>query len=353
MRSRVRNHHQEDSHVRALNAKAAGGETAVRAFCFAIPQGDAAPEWVPYLPPPDAQGRITGEDGRWWTVKNPRALCTAVRRKLPIDINHSSELAAKVGGEAPAVGWMQEFQVREDGSTWARVDWNERGANAVKGKEYAFVSPTFDFSSTTREIKRFVSAGLTNEPNLALPALNSAGHLEENPMLERLLALLGLTANATEEEASRAINKMKSELERATNASNSPPLDKFVPRADHDAVLQRATNAETALQTEKQRQHDAVADAEITAALAAGKITPATKEYHRASCSTEAGLKAFRDYVKVTPVVVKPGEQVQGQPNPADLDANGLTEVQRAICARTGVTPEAFAATLKTQRASA
>lgn len=333
--------------LRALNAKAGGRDTAVRAFCFALPQGETAPEWVPYLPAPDAEGRIVGEDGRWWTVKNSRALCSSVKRKLPIDINHSTEIAGKAGGESPAVAWMPEFQVREDGSTWARADWNERGANAVKSREYGFISPTFDFNGKTREITRFVSAALTNEPNFTTLALNSAGDSEETAMLERILALLGLATTATAEEAERAINKLKSDLERATNAAAAPPLERFVPRADYDQLMTRATNAETALTTEQKRQHDAVADAEIEAATKAGKITPATRDYHRANCSTKEGLESFRAFVKAAPVVVKPGEHVQGQPVDA-TGADGLTASQRAICAATGMTPEAFATSLKT-----
>ena len=38
--------------------------------------------------------------------------------------------------------------------------------------------------------------------------------------------------------------------------------------------------------------------AEIEAALGAGKITPATVEYHKASCRQDGGLERFRDFVK-------------------------------------------------------
>lgn len=327
---------------RALNAKAGGGETAVRAFCFELPKGDAAPDWVPFLPSPDSQGRIVGEDGRWWQVKDPRALCSGVKRKLPIDINHSSELQGKLGGESPAVAWMPEFQVRPDGSTWARADWNERGANAVKSREYGFISPTFDFNGKTREITRFISAALTNEPNFTQLALNARANEDTTMMLAELLALLNLPATASVEDAARAINTMKADLQRATNAAAQPPLEKFVPRADYDAVVLRATNAETAVQTEAKRQHDAAADAEVDAAIKAGKVAPATKDFYRATCSTKEGLESFRSFIKGAPVVVSTKESVTGSAPEGNAGADGLTDSQRAICAKTGITPEQF-----------
>jgi phage I-like protein len=333
-------HRLDHDHARALNA-AADREHAVRAFCLQLPASDAAPEWIPYLPAPDASGRIVGEDGRTWTVGRVRALAAAQKRKLPVDINHSTELAARQGGESPAVGWITGIEVRDDGSTWAKVDWNARGSNALLSRDYGFVSPTFDFNKKTGEITALVSAALVNEPNFISLALNRAGAShEETAMLEQILAALGLTPSASADEALRAINALKADKDRALNAAEHPPIDRFVPRADHDAVLQRATNAESQLAEQKRAEVERIVDAEIDAALKAGKITPATKDYHRAICLQDGGLAKFREYIKAAPAVVQDGGTGSEAPPPGGHKA--LTETQRAVCAQLGVSAEDY-----------
>jgi hypothetical protein len=42
---------------------------------------------------------------------------------------------------------------------------------------------------------------------------------------------------------------------------------------------------------------------EIDTALKAGKITPATVDYHKAQCRTEGGLERFKQFVAATPVI--------------------------------------------------
>lgn len=97
-----------------------------------------------------------------------------------------------------------------------------------------------------------------------------------------LLALLGLPETANEQEAITAATN----LQHTAQAANSErDLAQFVPRADYDALTQRATNAEQALASHHKAQHQSTVDAEIQAALTASKITPATQENHRAACS--------------------------------------------------------------------
>jgi phage I-like protein len=331
--------------TRALNASAGGaaGESVARAICLQLPVTEGVPEWIPFLPAPDAQGRIIGEDGRSWTIKDMRALAARVKRKLPIDINHSTELAAPKGFESPAAGWMlpSQFDVRADGSLWVKPEWTKRGLNALESRDYGFVSPTFDFDTRTGEIKRLVSVALVNDPNLTLPALNQRQTTdEENPMLEQLLAALGLAKDVTIETALNAINKLKGDLQTAINQRDTPSLDRFVPRADYDAAVTRATNAEQKLTQRAQTDLEAEADREIDAALKAGKITPATKDYHRAICLKDGGLAEFRKFVAAAPVIAS--DQVQRVSSAADPAAGALTDTQRAICAKAGISEEEF-----------
>jgi phage I-like protein len=219
-------------------------------------------------------------------------------------LEHATELKAPQGEPAPAVGWIQELQIR-GGQIWGRVDWTEAGRNAVESKAYRYVSPVFVFERASKRVVALTSAALTNRPNLFLQALNG----KENSMtLEELLAALGLPKGTTFEAALAHIGKLKGDLATATNAAASPSLDKFVPRADYDAALARATNAEQSLASLNKEAKDKDITAAIDKALAEGKITPATVEYHKAQCAQEGGLERFAEYCKAAPVVGDPSK---------------------------------------------
>ena len=129
--------------------------------------------------------------------------------------------------------------------------------------------------------------------------------------IKEILKALGLSGDATTEQAVEAIEALKAERdsaeEKARNSAQSPSLEKFVPRADYDAALklakEKATNAETKLAEHEAQALEAEIEGAITVALEAGKITPATADYHRAQCKAEGGLERFRKYAAAAPEV--------------------------------------------------
>lgn len=121
--------------------------------------------------------------------------------------------------------------------------------------------------------------------------------------LAALLAALGLASTASFEDALNHITKIKGDLTVALNAANSPPLDKFVPKGDYDLALNRATEAEGKLAAQAKETLETAINSEIDAALQAGKITPATKDYHIAQCRQEGGLERFKAFVAAAPSV--------------------------------------------------
>lgn len=165
----------------------------------------------------------------------------------------------------------------------------------------------------------------------------------EKRQMEKLLAAFGLTANATETEALSALQKITGSLEAtkqelATAREEAPPLDKFVPRADHDAVKCRAEAAEAKLAEQEKAAKEKEIDAEIEAATKAGKITPATVDYHKAQCAQEGGLERFREFVKAAPVVATPSNL--GGKKPEENGGGEPTKEELAIAGRCGVTAE-------------
>ncbi len=309
-------------------------ETTALALNTALPADGTVPEWVELVPP---GLEVRGIDGRTWINDQPQAVLDyfaarkAHNRELPIDWEHASEHKAPKGDPAPAAAWGTKLEVREGGSIWAKVAWTPRGHESVANREYRHLSPVIVYHKATRRIAGISSVGLTNQPNLHLQALNSQereGHStteEEKTMLKKLLTALSLPETATEAEALNAIGKLQADLATANNRAETPSLDKFVPRADYDSALTRATNAETTLAETKKAELETAINSEITAALAAGKITPATADYHRANCRREGGLEQFKAFVAAAPVIGGPSgldgkEADQGQGTALNAD---------------------------------
>ena len=272
-----------------------------------------APEWVELIPPADADGMVRGRDGRlWrWDAKAHVDVLGAYQARgidMVIDWEHATQRRAPNGEEAPGAAWIKELQIRA-GALWGRAEWTPRAENQVVAKEYRFLSPVFDYASGSLRIARMVTVALTNTPNLHLTALNREG---EAPMsrsanlVAAIATVLGLQADAADDAVAQAINSIKSDkdsaLSRAENAEKVN-LERYVPRADYDALKTRAENAESTLKQRDADAHTAAVDAAIKGAKEAGKISPATEEYYRAQCSDAEGLQRFQEFVGKAPVI--------------------------------------------------
>ncbi|MFW9266504.1 phage protease [Pseudomonas sp. NR3] len=298
-----------------------------------------APEWVELIPPGP---KVSGRDGRQWLFDEQagalvQSSFTGRAIDLPIDWEHATQHRATKGEDAPAAGWIKQLEIR-NGGLWGLVDWTPRGANQVVNREYRFLSPVFDYESDSTRIVRLVSAGLTNKPNFLLTALNQET-LENSPvkLSPALLAALGLPETATEEQAIAATTQLKTTAQ-AMNAER-PNLEQFVPRADYNALESRAINAEQALATQKKADHEKAVDALITAATQAGKITPATVEYHRAACHDETGLARFKAFVEAAPVVAAASNLGERKP---DNTATALNAEEQKVASLLGMSEAEF-----------
>jgi phage I-like protein len=273
------------------------------------------PDWVQLTP---AGPAIVGRDGRGWKLSDPEAVARAYdpAKEPQIDLEHSSQLAAPAGLPAPAVGWIKAIEVR-DGALWGRVEWTKDGEAAVASRAYRYLSPVFQYDWETSEILRIASAGLTNSPNLEMAALNA--QQEKDPMDKAVLEALGLQTTATSADAVVAINNLKIACDTALNAAQTPDPAKFVPKADHDLALNRITTFETAAKAARETEIVAAVDAAVTA----GKVAPASKDYHLAFCRTEGGLEQFRSMIAAAPVIAAAsGLDGQQPPDKPDLSLN-------------------------------
>ena len=273
-----------------------------------------APDWIELLP---AGPDITGADGRAWTLPDPQALVAAFAQRhaaLVVDWEHASEHRAPHGLDAPAAGWIDQLAVR-DGAVWGRVTWTEKAAAQIAAREYRYLSPVFSYQKADQRIVQLLSVGLTNQPNLPLTALNH----EEPPMPLPAAVCSALAVPETADEAAVlvAIATLKTDLATARNRADTPPLDRFVPRADYDAALARASNAEQQLATLATERRAATIQTLLDRALTERKITPATVDYYRAMCQTEDGIAQFEAFLTKAPALIGAASGLDQQPPPA------------------------------------
>lgn len=316
--------------------------TALHLQGIALNAEASAPDWVQLVP---AGPRIMGRDGRWWMMSDPQAVADRFdpTKEPQIDIEHSSEIKAPMGEPAPAVGWIKGIEVR-DGALWGRVEWTPAGSEIVATRAYRYLSPVFTYDMATGEIGRIVSVGLTNQPNLEMAALNRAE--EENPMDRAVLEALGLPAAATAQDALIAINAIKSERDTARNSAHVPDPAKFVPVADHQLALNRIQAFETA----EAARRNAEIETAVDAAIAAGKVAPASKDFHVAACRAEGGFDRFKAFIGTAPVIA-PASGLDGKaPEGVVANAETLTAEELAVCRMFGSDPASFIAAKKQEK---
>lgn len=299
---------------------------------LAIPDLAPVPDWVQLTPPGP---RVQGRDGRAWGLADPAAVVDAFARggiDLPVDLEHSTEIKAPKGEPAPAVGWINAMELR-DGAVWARVAWTDAGREAVGGRSYRYLSPVLMARVKDNQVVAIASAALTNRPNLALAALNSQS--TETAMHPDLIRALNLPDDAAEDAVVAAVNSLVAQVAQ-------PDITRFVPAAEYQSALNRATAAEAALAAQAQAQTEAAITAAVDEAVAAGKVTPASRDFYLNACRAEGGLDKFRAFLAVAPTIAAPSGL--GTPDPAQT-GTALNAAEATIAAACGVSPEAFVKT--------
>ncbi|MHC1792020.1 phage protease [Solidesulfovibrio sp.] len=331
------------------------------------------------------------------------SLAAASGADLPIDYDHQILWSKDNGQPAPAAGWIKAFEARLDG-IWGRVEWTQAAASRLRDREYRYLSPVFWHDPAGR-ILRIEHAALTNTPNLELAAVASrlhsnGGEMDLKQFLAMLAPVLGLPADVTAEQMA-AHAKGLAERDKAagvvlvgmskrlglpetatpqvietavadalaavhdtakalgltgpvkpaqlaacakdlvsakqgqTQTAEADPTT-HVPMSEFQAVASRLKALETSLTTDK-------ASAAVEAAMAAGKITPAGKDWALGYASKD--LAGFEAYVAVAPAIVTPGKGgANGQPPKAD---GQMGEADLAVCSRLGLDPETYKKHLK------
>lgn len=297
------------------------------------------------------------------------------RRKNPavLDYEHQTLHKETNGQPAPAAGWLRELSWEDGRGLFARVELTARAQSLIRAGEYRFVSPVFLFDEATGDVLAIEMAALTNYPAidgmepLALRAAATFGYKElemsSKTLLSTLigLSMLGLAANATEDEAAAACSAKLKELDdlraalgvpatsdgatavtacsalRTQAQGAKPDPAKFVPVETVEA-LKRDLAALSARTNEREVREL------VDQGLSDGRLLAAQKDW--ATDLGKSDLAALSAYLKATPAIAAlSSTQTKGkEPEKGAADAKGLTADELAICSATGVSPESFAA---------
>lgn len=321
--------------------------TPSKSLALNFTHGGNVPEWIEVLP---AGPQISGRDGRNWLLDDPLAVIANSELPLHVDYEHASEVRAPKGEEAPAAGWIDKLEVR-DGRIWAHVDWTPRASAMIAEREYRFISPTFWFDSNTGRIVGLVSVALTNRPNLTMTALNARDDEHQEPknqetkmdkeQLKALCKKLGLQEEASATAILSAVDTLIDDKTKATNAAQTPPLEKFVPRADYDKIKGDLDTANNAIKAATEAKRETEITSAVDEAVKAGKVTPASRDYYLAQCRKDGGLEEFKTFVAAAPVLTGVSDLDTRRASNTSGDRQ-LTDAEKAVCAAMGLTEEAF-----------
>ena len=256
-----------------------------------------APDWVMLIP----AGRIETNDGRWFDNSDADTVVRTFKDgglHLPFDFEHSSETKRKEGDFTPAAGWIVDLANRA-GSIWARVEWNDRGRNAIEAREVKYVSPAFSHHPETMKVIKLSSAALTLMPAISeLPALASKqgrGTIAVDRIA--LCGALGIPDISTETDVHSAVAKLSAKGSRLS-------ATEFVPRKQYDALLARCSKAETAMDAKIEGTLKQDTEALINEGTRAGKIPPAAKPMYMRLCATREGLEETKALLATMPPLV-------------------------------------------------
>jgi len=220
-----------------------------------------------------------------------------------------------------------------------------RFVDAVSGKTF----PSYD--PATGEVLYIRMAALTNDAGLdgmaaaALTALNDFSTEEEPPVnetLKKLLAAIGLADTASEADALSAVTALKAKADSADGlttqvaalkAANPDPA-KFVP-------VETMQSLQTQVASLTARLNNGEVTEVVDAALTAGKLLPAQKEW--AVELGKSNLAALKAYVEKTPAIVAlGGMQSDGKDPGKDKGVAALTAEEAAVAAQFGISHDDF-----------
>lgn len=270
------------------------------------------------------------------------------KNDLVVDYEHQT----LTGEIAPAAGWIKNLENRGKEGIWGEVEWTPKAAEFIANKEYKYLSPVIFVRKADKRVQVLHSAALTNDPAIdgMTPIANKLDLSMEDDekmneeFLKKLAAACGLPEDETAEQILEACAEMRKQgqemsvnkdvltmlgLKEGSNIEDvkgkiialKDPSN-FVSKEDFNK-LQAKLNL---------KEKDEV----VTAALKAGKITPAQKEWAEAYALKD--IEGFKKFIDNAPQVV-PFEKLELKDTKKSSE---LDETDLAVCKALGISTEEY-----------
>lgn len=163
-----------------------------------------------------------------------RAVAAGFGEPVLVDFDHSSD----EGGSTEAAAWVESLSFGEGDGLTGLFRFTDKGAEAVSGRRYRFVSPVWTLGADGRPT-RLLRVALTNRPQIGgEPILNSIsgddpnppeGHPEnrKDPSMDRLKEMLGLAADASDDDVIAAVSGLLSKVQNAEEEKKEAEAEAF------------------------------------------------------------------------------------------------------------------------------
>lgn len=275
-------------------------------------------------------GKVATRDGRSYHFDLARlaARFASDGVKIPIDINHATEILAPKGERADPVGWVTGLEV-EGPALFGAVEWIDPAGALALLRAYPYVSPAFPHRDG--DAQWIKSVALVSSPALGnQPALAAASDTEtEEPLMKTVISALGLAETSTEAECLAAVTRLQGAAQNV------------VPKAIHDEAVAKLSATTAELATIKTAGRKAKVEAVIEGGLKAKKIVPAQRDHYTELCATDEGLAAVEKLLEAAPVLLAASglddKKVPGADGVVTLSAE-----DRAVMEQLGLSEEAY-----------
>ncbi len=251
---------------------------------------------------------------------------------IPIDFEHQTlgGSYASPDGLAPAAGWIKNLVGIESVGLMADVEWTELGLAHLQKRQYRYLSPVALIRKSDRRLVGLHSAALTNKPAIVgMEALvNREDASEEHDDGVPLAACCQCDRDDASEEHGRASRPWHlGEVENSTQTvqvaqaqacgsldqsleeeSMVETLEKLRKQLDLDpqgGARQVLVAASQRIAELEQREEAKGAEARVAAAMAAGKLTEAQRDWALKLALSDA--QSFDEWSAAAPMVVNLG----------------------------------------------
>lgn len=280
-----------------------------------------------------------------------------------IDYEHQTLHAEDNGQPAPAAGWFKKLEWREgEGLVAVDVRWTDKARALIESGEYRYISPVLTYNKNTGVVLAVPMAALTNYPALdghsdlaARAAAKFQTNINEEDTVDRekLIALLGLADDASDDQIKKAMTALKakagsaddkdeeitalkstheSEIASLKKNGGKPDPAKYVP-------VEAFESLKTEVASLRGEQVSTAVAALVSKGLDDGKLLPVQEDWAKDLGGKD--IEALKSYLDKTPAIeaLKGGTQSGGKA-PEGGDHAALSAETKEIAAMLGNTEE-------------